>query len=183
MSDDSTIPRTTPGSTGDDRAPVAAPAARTLLALVRISIGWIFLWAFLDKLLGLGRSTPAEGAWLTGGSPTEGYLASVEGPFAPVFNAMSGAAWADVLFMLGLGAIGLSLVLGVGERIAAATGALLLMFMYAASLPLETNPFMDDYIVQSLALGALACARSGETLGLGRWWASTGLVRRFPVLR
>src|SRR5690625_7066157 len=32
----------------------------TLLGLVRIFIGFYFLWAFADKLLGLGFSTPKE---------------------------------------------------------------------------------------------------------------------------
>src|SRR5690625_6651809 len=57
----------------------------TLLGLVRIFIGFYFLWAFADKLLGLGFSTPKEGAWINGGSPTTGFLGgSIEGgnPFA-----------------------------------------------------------------------------------------------------
>src|SRR5690625_3160916 len=52
----------------------------TLLGLVRIFIGFYFLWAFADKLLGLGFSTPKEGAWINGGSPTTGFLGgSIEG--------------------------------------------------------------------------------------------------------
>lgn len=35
-----------------------ATAARHLLAGIRISLGWVFLWAFLDKLFGLGRIVP-----------------------------------------------------------------------------------------------------------------------------
>ena len=38
---------------------------------------------------------------------------------------MAGAVWADWLFMIGHFAIGTALVLGVGMRIAAASGALL----------------------------------------------------------
>ena len=45
-------------------------------AITRISLGWVFLWAFLDKAFGLGRATPAENAWLDGGSPTNGFLAN-----------------------------------------------------------------------------------------------------------
>ncbi len=39
-----------------------ATATRYLLAGIRIALGWVFLWAFLDKLFGLGRSTPAANA-------------------------------------------------------------------------------------------------------------------------
>ena len=35
-----------------------AAATRYLLAGIRIALGWVFLWAFLDKLFGLGRALP-----------------------------------------------------------------------------------------------------------------------------
>jgi thiosulfate dehydrogenase (quinone) large subunit len=72
------------------------------LALARISLGFIFLWAFLDKLIGLGFATcrdAAEGtvnvmcdaAWLSGGSPTYGFLTfGTAGPFQEVFSGMAG---------------------------------------------------------------------------------------------
>ena len=51
-------------------------------AITRISLGLIFLWAFLDKAFGLGRATPAENAWIDGGSPTAGFLSNAPtGPF------------------------------------------------------------------------------------------------------
>lgn len=185
MSD--TTPRTASDprtASGDDASPVGSPAARHVFALTRLAIGWIFLWAFLDKLLGLGFATPAEAAWTAGGSPTAGFLGNaVSGPFAGVFGAMAGAVWADALFMAGLAAIGAALLLGVGERVAAASGALLLVLMWAAVLPPANNPFMDDHIVMALVLVGLALVRSADTLGLGRWWGATALVRRFPVLR
>ena len=40
-------------------------------AIARISLGWIFLWAFLDKTFGWGFATPANRAWIAGGSPTD----------------------------------------------------------------------------------------------------------------
>ncbi|WP_418605480.1 hypothetical protein [Georgenia sp. SUBG003] len=52
---------------------VTSGAARKALAAGRIVIGWTFLWAFLDKLLGLGYMTPAERAWINGGTPAQGF--------------------------------------------------------------------------------------------------------------
>lgn len=181
MSDHTTTPRTAPA---EERPLIGSPTARYLFAVTRISLGWVFLWAFFDKLLGLGFSTPAEAAWINGGSPTGGFLANaVSGPFAGAFNSIAGTFWADPLFMVGLLGIGAALFLGIGERIAAASGALMMLLMWAAVLPLETNPFMDDHIVYALVLVGLACVRSADTLGLGRWWGATAPVRRFPALR
>jgi thiosulfate dehydrogenase (quinone) large subunit len=62
-------------------------------AITRISLGWIFLWAFLDKAFGLGRATPAENAWLDGGSPTNGFLANAPtGPFENLYKDLAGRA-------------------------------------------------------------------------------------------
>ena len=69
-------------------AAVAAPALdagttllqRRTLAVLRLATGFIFLWAFLDKTFGLGFSTPAERAWLNGGTPAQGFLNSPASP-------------------------------------------------------------------------------------------------------
>ena len=147
-------------------------------AVTRILLGLIFLWAFFDKLLGLGFATPPERAWLAGGSPTRGFLSNAGGPFAGAFHAMAGSVVVDWLFILALLGIGLALVLGIGIRIAAASGALLLLMMWAASLPIATHPFLDDHVIYAVVLIGLALERAGDTWGLGRWWSSTPLVRR-----
>ena len=85
--------------------------------------------------------------------------------------------------MLGLLGIGVALILGIGMRIAAAAGALLLVLMWTAVLPPENNPFMDDHLIYAAVLVVLALTRAGNTLGLGRWWGGTALVRKAPWLR
>ncbi|MFI7606292.1 hypothetical protein ACIBTV_14310 [Micromonospora sp. NPDC049366] len=161
-----------------------AKATRYVLAGLRLALGWTFLWAFLDKMFGLGHETASAKAWINGGSPTEGFLGhAVSGPFADVYRSLAGAAWADWLFMTGLAAIGTALVLGVGLRIAAGAGALLLVMMWTAVLPPENNPFMDDHLIYAGVLAVLALTAAGDTLGLGRFWARLGLVRRLPFLR
>lgn len=175
---------------------VTHETARQGLAALRILFGLTFLWAFFDKLLALGYSTgvnPATGAtdrfgdaaWIHGGSPTQGYLSHVAGSnwFHGIFTAMAGAAWVDWLFMLGLLGVGLSLTAGVGLRIAAISGGLLYLMMWAASFPLTTNPVIDDHVVGFVALAVFALTLAGDTWGLGRAWAKTQFVRRFPILR
>ena len=151
-------------------------------AVTRVSVGFVFLWAFFDKLLGLGFATPAERAWTAGGSPTTGFLSGVEGPFGEFFQSMAGQAWADWMFMGGLLGIGLALTAGIAMRIAAASGALLLVFMWMASLPLENNPFMDDHLVYAMVLVLLAALRAGDTAGLGARWRQLPVVRDHALL-
>ncbi|WP_412538756.1 hypothetical protein [Longispora sp. K20-0274] len=159
-------------------------AARYVFAGLRLALGWVFLWAFLDKLFGLGYATPAKGAWVNGGHPTLGFLKnSAKGPFADFYHSIAGTTWADTLFMAGLAGVGVALILGIGMRIAAISGAALLVMMWTAVLPPATNPFMDDHLIYAGLLAALALTSAGNTLGLGAWWAKLPLVKRLPWLR
>jgi thiosulfate dehydrogenase (quinone) large subunit len=161
----------------------SATAARYVLAGIRLALGWIFLWAFLDKVFGLGFATPAARAWINGGSPTNGFLGSAKGPFSDLYHAIAGTTGADVLFMGALLAIGTALLLGIGMRLAAAGGALLTVMMWTAVLPPASNPFMDDHLVYAAVLVVLALLGAGNTLGLGRIWTASPLVRRAPWLQ
>ncbi|HYI57366.1 MAG TPA: hypothetical protein VEX66_04300 [Microlunatus sp.] len=157
---------------------VRSLAARRALAVLRIMFGFYFLWAFLDKTFGLGFSTPAERAWVNGGSPTRGFLSGVEGPFAGIYNAIAGNALIDILFMVGLLGIGLALILGIGMRVAAVSGSILYVLMWTAALPMTTNPILDDHITGAMTLIVLALTAAGTTWGLGTWWASRPVVQK-----
>ncbi|SEE70781.1 TQO small subunit DoxD [Jiangella alba] len=170
-----TVPVTTTGTTHPDVRPVAL---QYVLGLLRLALGWTFLWAFLDKTFGLGYATPSENAWIDGGSPTTGYLSGVEGPFKDFFTNLAGNTWVDWLFMIGLLGIGLALILGIGMRVAAVAGVLMLAMMYMASLPLETNPFMDEHLIEALAIVVLALTFSSRYLGLGRLWERIPFVQK-----
>ena len=169
--------------------------ARYLAATIRLSLGWTFLWAFLDKAFALGHETGVDqatgvvdyfgpAAWINGGSPTAGFLGfATEGPFAGFYQGLAGNAFIDWIFMLALLGIGLALILGVGMRIAAASGALLLVMMWTAVLPPANNPFMDDHIVYALVLGLLALIGAGRTFGLGKAWEKIPFVRDHGFLK
>lgn len=170
-------------------------AYRYTLAVTRLALGWTFLWAFLDKLFALGFSTgrdPETGvvdrfgdaAWINGGSPTEGFLKfAADGPFKGFYNSIAGDVWTNWMFMGGLLAIGLALTLGVAMRIAAGSGALLLVMMWTVVLPPENNPFMDDHLIYALVLVVLALTSAGKTLGLGRTWEKISLVSNHESLK
>jgi len=154
-----------------------------LFGLARAAIGFIFLWAFLDKLFGLGKATPSAKAWINGGSPTTGYLSGVEGPFAGFFNGMAGKAWADWLFMIGLAGLGLALILGIGMWVAAVAGPLLLLFMWMASLPIASNPFLDEHLIYAVVILAVAFSGEGLRYGLAPWWRRLPLVQKWAWLQ
>lgn len=154
-----------------------------LFGLLRILLGSIFLWAFVDKTFGLGFATTSAKAWLNGGSPTSGFLTfGVHGPLADFFRSLAGQGWVDGLFMAGLLLIGLALILGVAMHLACGMGALLVSFMFLALLPPENNPVIDEHVIYAVTLLGLASSNAGDSWGLGKRWKKLPLVKRFPWL-
>ncbi|WP_037305844.1 DoxX family membrane protein [Amycolatopsis orientalis] len=170
-------------------------AAVQSLAVLRVATGLLFLWAFVDKTFGLGYATAAKNAWIDGGSPTKGFLSHVDvGPFAETLRSWGGTWWADWLFMAGLLGIGLAVTLGVGLRISAITGTVMMLLMWVAEWPLartnaageptmSTNPIIDYHLIYALVLIALAATAAGNTWGLGERWARLSIVDRNRWLR
>lgn len=154
---------------------------RYVWVALRIGMGWLFLWPFLDKLFGLGFATGPEDAWIAGGSPTFGYLKfATSGPFAPIFQGFAGNPVADWLFMLGLLSIGLALLFGVGVTIAGYSGAVMMLSLWLSNLPPEHNPFLDEHIIYTIVLIGLATVQAGQWVGLGKWWSEK--VKSYPFL-
>lgn len=158
---------------------------RPLFPILRLALGWIFFWAFIDKLFGLGFATTPEDAWLAGGSPTYGFLTyATKGPFAEIYQAMAGHPVVDWLFMLGLLYVGLAFLSGITLKVAGYTGALMLALMYTASfLPPEHNPFMDEHLIYLLLMLVLPQTNCGYSFSLSAWWTSKKLVKKYPFLK
>lgn len=173
----------------------ASGAGARWLAVTRIVLALVFLWAFADKTFGLGWATPHDRAWVRGGSPTRGFLASVDvGPFTDTFHAMAGNAVVDWLFMLGLLGIGLALLAGVAMVVTAWATSMMMVMMWAAEWPParfttagdpsgSVNPLVDYHLIYAVTAIALAATFAGHSWGLGRRWQNTRLVRRLPWLR
>ncbi len=165
-----------------------------ILALARIALGFTFLWAFIDKLFGLGFATcrdaktdtiavMCEKAWINGGSPTAGFLTfGTKGPFAEFYQSLAGNTLIDILFMMGLLLIGVALIAGIAMKLATVSGTLLMLMMWSALLLPENNPIIDEHIIYSLVLLALLASNNQQRLGLRDWWVKLPIVRRFPVM-
>lgn len=177
---------------------VTSSPARKALALLRVAFGLTFLWAFFDKLLGLGFATGAitnaqgaktgidffgPGAWINGGSPTEGFLKfGAAGPFKGFYNSIAGPA-TDWLFMLSLLAIGLALTFGFAMRLAAIGGTILYLMMWTVALPPPNNPVLDEHILGAISVAVLGLTLAGDTWGVGKVWARVHQVRMHAILR
>jgi thiosulfate dehydrogenase (quinone) large subunit len=164
-------------------------SAAKVLAVFRISLGFVFLWAFLDKTFGWGYATPSARSWINGGSPTKGFLSSVDvGPLQGTFHSIAGNPVTDWMFMLGLLGIGVALIAGIGLRIAAGAAVLMMAMMWIAEYPLaqhtsageptsSTNPITDYHFIYGVGAVVAAVTYAGHTWGLGRWWTQLPFVQ------
>jgi thiosulfate dehydrogenase (quinone) large subunit len=139
------------------------------LVLLRVAIGWHFLYEGLVKI-----DNPS---W----SPF-GYLMDSKGIFASLFHGMaSNPGILSVVSFLnewGLILIGAGLILGLFTRPATWAGMLLLLFYYMShpqfgglsyALPSEGSYFVvDKIVIEFLALGVLALFPTGHFIGLDR---------------
>jgi len=137
-----------------------------IMSLLRIAIGWHFLYEGLIKLLNPG--------WTA-----SGYLESATGPLAGLFHAMAAnetiLALVNILNTWGLLLVGLGLFLGLFTRIAQVAGMVLLFFYYMCHPPVLTEPgffregsyfFISKDFLEMMALLVLMFFPTGKFLGL-----------------
>jgi len=194
-------------TTETTEAPAAAPLTGhrvgwVFLSLTRIAIGFTFLWAFFDKLFGLGFSTcrtmnddgswgsveyMCDKAWINGARITEGYLGSSTGPFADFFKDLGQQAWTDWPFMLGLFGIGFALCFGVGTKLAMFAGPAMLALMYVSHYwpgqgANTANPFVEEHFIEALAIIGIVLVELGhQSVGFGEWWKRKVGVKHWTV--
>lgn len=127
-------------------------------------MSFIFLWAFFDKVFGLGFATTKVSAWINGGSPTYGFLMNAtKGPFAEFFKGLAGSNIVDWMFMLGLLFVGTTLLFNRFVFWGAISGMLMMLFMWLAVLPPANNPLIDDHIIYIFVLWLLLLkSKNGE---------------------
>lgn len=141
----------------------------TLLVLLRILIGWHFLYEGVVKLMNPNWSSV-------------GYLMDSKGIFADLFFSMAGntsvVQVVDFLNIWGLIAIGLGLILGFFTQIATICGIVLLSFYYLSHpafvgakyvLPNEGSYlFVNKTLIEIFAMAVLLVFPTGKISGLDR---------------
>lgn len=139
------------------------------ITVLRVFVGWHFLYEGLAKL-----SAPAWSA--------AGFLRQSRGPFSGLFRSLASQpdllAYADLVTMWGLTAVGLLLILGLFTRLASlgGIGFLLLFYLcnppwvgYFYALPSEGSYLIvNKNLVELAALLVIFAAGSGRFAGLDR---------------
>ena len=139
----------------------------TTIVVLRVLIGWHFLYEGLSKL-----TTPGWSA--------SGYLLQSRGPFAALFRGMAAnpgvLGVVNQLNMWGLTAIGLGLILGCFTRLASASGLLVILLFYLCnppfagyfySIPTEGSYLVvNKNLVEAAALAVILTTGSGRAAGL-----------------
>lgn len=139
----------------------------TWLVILRVAIGWHFLYEGLVKLLNPN--------W----SPL-GYLLDSKGVFAPFYKMLASGpvilSIVDHLNQWGLILIGIGLILGYLTKLSAYSGMVLLAFYYLShppfiglnyALPNEGSYLIiDKVLIEFFALGVLTAFSTGRYYGL-----------------
>jgi thiosulfate dehydrogenase [quinone] large subunit len=143
----------------------------------------------LDLPLGIPGQSLRSGAasssqvWIYGGSPTTFFLSKVSGGiFGDFYGSIAGNQLIDVIIMAALLLLGVAPILGVGSRISAYGGGLLVILLWSTQVPSTNNPFIDEHTIYLFLLFGLWRIKAGRTIGLGKWWSNTKIVKMFPWL-
>ncbi|HEY9523006.1 MAG TPA: hypothetical protein VIR33_07190, partial [Thermopolyspora sp.] len=102
------------------------PSTRFVWALTRVVLGFVFIWAFLRDITGFASPAPPARSFLIGGGPVRDYMLSAHGALAGFFHALAGPTYTQTIFRATLALIGATLILGLGMRLAAIVGTILL---------------------------------------------------------
>jgi len=141
----------------------------TTVVVLRVLIGWHFLYEGLSKLTAEGWSA-------------QGFLMQSRGPFTELFRWMAAdqerLALVNQLNMWGLTLIGLGLVFGCFTRLASASGMLVVFMYYMCnppfvgyfySIPTEGSYLIvNKNLVELAALAVIFVTGSGRAAGLDR---------------
>lgn len=145
------------------------------LALLRVLIGWHFLYEGLAKLL--------KSNW-----SAVGFLQQARGPLAGFFHWLAGnpevLRYVDLMNIWGLILIGLGLMLGCLTRTASGAGLLLILLYYFCNPPFVgyfySLPSEGNYIIINKNLVEAAALLVTLALGSGRFY---GIDQIFHKLR
>ncbi len=145
-------------------------AQLSMLVILRLAIGWHFLYEGISKILNPNWSSI-------------GFLLDSKGLFSGMFHSMAAnpdlVNSIDFLNAWGLAAIGLGLITGLLTQIATLAGMVLLAFYYLSHPPLITSEYaipsegsylwVNKNLIEFFALWVLFLFPSGNRIGLDRF--------------
>ena len=145
-------------------------AERGLIVLLRIAIGWVFLWAAIHHY--------GESGYVAG------FLSHTK-TFHPIYGPLAQSSFLPVIaFMVEYGhlLIGLSLISGFMVRASAPFAILMMVLYWTAHMDYPyidniNNLMIDEHVINALLLGYLIARRAGHVFGLD------GLVANWAVIR
>ncbi len=149
---------------------------KIILTLLRLSLGWMFFYSGITKILDPNWS--AAGL-LNAASTFPGFYHWLASPaMLQITNCIN--EWGQLL-------LGISLILGVFIRLSTVLGALLMLLYYLAILrfpyPNSHSFIVDEHIIYALALLLVAVFRAGRVWGLEQWCANLPICKKYPKLR
>lgn len=140
-----------------------------LFTVIRITIGWHFLYEGIAKIV-------------TGNWSSAPYLAGSKWIFAPLFNAMADSvaitSVVDFINIWGMILVGFSLIIGLLARYASMGGAVMLLFYFVAYPPIPgytvgvpaegSYLWINKILIEFFVLTAFSFMASGYHFGLDR---------------
>ena len=143
---------------------------RGLIFLLRIALGWTFLYAASHQVFVSGFSIVG---FLNSTKTFHGFFQIFTGPVvAPIVTFL--VAYGHLL-------IGLSLLSGLLVRVSSVFGIFIMLIYWMAHMDFpfisDTNNFLVDYhLINALVLGLLIATRAGHVWGLDAWAAHQTVV-------
>lgn len=147
---------------------------KTALVVLRVVMGWFFLYAGLTKVL--------NPSWSAAGALGNAKLwPSLYAWFASPANI----GWVNFVNEWGLTLLGVSLILGIGVRFSSLLGAGLMLLYYGATAASVARPtpytyLIDDHLIYVAILLFFAASRAGRVYGLEDWCEKLPICRRIP---
>ncbi len=147
---------------------LATAVVMPFILLLRLTMGWIFIWSGFDKLV----TNFSAAGFLTN---------ATQGPFGGWFQDLGANQTAvdiiNPLVIWGQILIGITLMFGIFTRGGLFWAAVMVFLFYLAQLPPANNPFMDEHLVYIIVFALLGA------LGAGRIFGLDALVERLSWVR
>ncbi len=152
------------------------------LAAMRILLGWMMLWGFLDKMFGLGFETPAGSGWIDGTSPSSFVTYVTGGIFKDLYTSLAGNTFIDILMMSGMLILGITLIFGFASKLTTIATCAFMLVMYSLHVPPTDNPVVDYHLMLIGLMIAVYLLGGFGRISVQKKWKECFLVERFPIL-